>query len=82
MSLQHAAILANQNIFPALCLPEVRIVTRLLNKFQFVNEDNLRSQILNQFTFGAMLSQNMLNGPDLMSSIHMAAYWGDQDSVN
>ena len=39
-----------KNVFKAICLPEVRIVNRLLCKFQFVNEDILRSQVINELT--------------------------------
>ena len=41
-------LLKSSNIFKAICLPEKNVVKRILCKFQFVNEDILRSQVMNQ----------------------------------
>lgn len=32
----------------ALCLPELKLISRMLSKFSFVNEEILRSQVLNE----------------------------------
>ena len=40
-------LLRSTNLFKAMCLPEIRAISRLLCKFQFVNEDILRSQVMN-----------------------------------
>ena len=47
---KQAMLFQVKNVFKAICLPEVRIVNRLLCKFQFVNEDILRSQVINELT--------------------------------
>jgi len=42
--------LTEKSLFAAMCLPEFRVVSRLLNKFSFVNEDILRTQVLNELS--------------------------------
>ena len=48
LSQQKAMLFQVKNVFKAICLPEVRVVNKLLCKFQFMNEDILRSQVINE----------------------------------
>lgn len=50
MSVKQTILLQTRDLFKAICLPEVKVVSRLLCKFQFVNEDILRSQVMNELS--------------------------------
>ena len=48
LSSKQTILLQSKDLFKAICLPEVKAVNLLLQKFQFVNEDILRTQVMNE----------------------------------
>ena len=56
-----------KNVFKAICLPEIRVVNKLFCKFQFMNEDILRMQVINELT--SFTTKDKINEQKLFNTL-------------